>query len=45
MIVEECRLAGIVILGATCLGLRAVLLVGGFLVECRELVALWFFGC
>ena len=45
MIVEDCRLVGIVILGATCLGSRAVLLVGGFLVKCRELVALWFFGC
>ena len=45
MIVEERRLVGIVILGATCLGSRAVLLVGGFLVRCRELIALWFFGC
>ena len=45
MIVKECRLVGIVILGATHLGLRAGLLVGDFLVECRELVALSFLGC
>ena len=40
MIVKECRLVGIVVLGAIHLGLRAGLLVGDFLVECRELVAL-----
>ena len=45
MIVKECRLVGIVILGATHLGLRAELLVGDFLVECRELVALSLLGC
>ena len=42
---EGSRLVGIVILGATHLGLRAGLLVGDFLVECRELVALSFLGC
>ena len=44
MIVEDSRLVGIGILSAACLGSPSVLLIVGFLVKCRELVALWFFG-
>ena len=41
VIVEDSRLVGIVILAPLVLGHGLCCLLGGFLVKCRELVALW----